>query len=138
MQVRVFICHNALEEGVTGRHVEKLASPEEAYAEQVPCLGKIDPRYMLKAFEDGCDAVCLIGCPVGKCHTMDGNLRAEKRAGFVRSVLEEIGIRGERLFLFLREPMDEQGVEELMGEFLSSVRRLGRSELRTGKEVKTS
>ena len=134
-QVRIFVCHNALANHLSGRRLDELVLPQSAHAEEVPCLGRIDPRYLLKAFEDGCDAVCLIGCPVGKCRTMDGNLRAEKRAALVRGILEEIGIEGERLFFFLREPMDEQAAKGLLKEFLSAVGALGPSELKTPREV---
>jgi heterodisulfide reductase subunit A len=90
----------------------------------------VDPRYLLKAFEAGCDAVCLIGCAIGKCRTMDGNLRAQRRVILVRGLLEEIGLKGERLFLFLREPMTEQAARELIGQFIAEARALGPSELK--------
>lgn len=139
LKVRIFLCHNALSERATGIGLRELgvrhgqaASPTAA-VEQVPCLGKIDPRYLLRAFEGGCDAICLIGCPIGRCGTMDGNLRAQKRVAFVRGILDEIGIQGERLFLFFREPMDEKGFLEVVGEFLAAVEKLGPSELRVAE-----
>jgi len=104
--------------------------PDSAAVEKIPCLGKVDPRYLLKAFEAGCDAVCLIGCAIGKCRTMDGNLRAQRRVILVRGLLEEIGLKGERLFLFLREPMTEQAARELVGQFIAEARALGPSELK--------
>jgi coenzyme F420-reducing hydrogenase delta subunit len=133
LQLKVFVCQNAVSWPFGGKRLPDfgLSHPEEV--EKVPCLGKIDPRYLLKAFEGGCDAVCVIGCAIGKCKTMDGNLRAQKRVGFVRGILEEIGMRGERLFLYLREPLDEQRARELVGEFLSASRALGPSELKTHK-----
>ncbi len=130
LEVRIFLCHNALIDPLEGKALRELAHADSVSVEQVPCLGKIDPRYLLKAFEGGCDAVCLVGCPTGKCHTMDGNLRAEKRVAFVRRVLDEIGLKKQRLFLFLREPMDEKRARELVEEFLSAARSLGPSELK--------
>lgn len=106
------------------------ALPDVIAVEKIPCLGKVDPRYLLKAFEAGCDAVCLIGCAIGKCRTMDGNLRAEKRVILVRGLLEEIGLTGGRLFLFLREPMSKDAVRELIAQFLAEARALGPSELK--------
>jgi len=135
LKVRIFLCHNALTERVESSGLRELGlahglKPVSMGAlEQLPCLGKIDPRYLLRAFEGGCDGVCLIGCPIGACRTMDGNLRAQKRVAFVRRILDEIGVRGERIFLFLREPMDEKGFLEVVGEFLAAVKTLGPSGL---------
>ncbi|NQT84214.1 hydrogenase iron-sulfur subunit [bacterium] len=131
LQVRVFVCHNALADPLEKEPLRELG----VATEQVPCLGRIDPRYLLKAFEGGCDAVCLIGCPIGKCRTMDGNLRAQKRVAFLRGLLDEIGVDGERLFLFLREPMGDKGLREVVGEFLAGVRSSGPTELKTGREI---
>ena len=114
----------------TPRHWESSSRDACATVEKIPCLGKVDPRYLLKAFEAGCDAVCLIGCAVGKCRTMDGNLRAEKRVIPLRGLLEEIGLKGERLFLFLREPMSKEAARELIVQFLTEAHALGPSELK--------
>lgn len=138
LEAKVFICHNALADPLASRDLQEFCLPEAVHIEKVPCLGKTDPRYLLKAFEGGCDAVCLIGCAIGKCRTMDGNLRAQKRVGFVRGILEEIGLKGKRLFLFLREPMNEQEAQELLSEFVSSAQALGPSGLRTGKGGRTT
>jgi len=138
LRVRILVCPNTLTGRLEGRPWPETGFAEQVHVELVPCLGKIDPRYLLKAFEEGCDAVCLIGCPIGKCRTMDGNLRAQKRVAFVRRILDEIGIKGERLSLFLREPMDEKGVREVVGEFLAAARALGPSKLKLCKETETT
>ncbi len=137
VQVRVFVCRNALARPLGSARLQELCLADSALVEQLPCLGKVDPRYLIKAFEDGCDAVCIIGCPIGKCRTMDGNLRAQKRVGLVRSVLQEIGLTGERLFLFLREPMDEEAARETLHEFLSAVHVVGPSGLRRAEKIET-
>ena len=35
---------------------------------KLPCTGKTDTKYLLKAFEDGADGVYVIACPKGNCH----------------------------------------------------------------------
>lgn len=114
---------------------ERSGGGTRATVEKIPCLGKVDPRYLLKAFEAGCDAVCLIGCAIGKCRTMDGNLRAEKRVILLRGLLEEIGLKGERLFLFLREPMSKEAAREVIVQFLAEAHAFGRSELKDRSAV---
>ena len=57
----------------------------------LPCSGKVDVPYLVKAFETGDDGVVIVTCEVGQCRHLEGNMRAEKRAKAVDSLLDEIG-----------------------------------------------
>jgi coenzyme F420-reducing hydrogenase delta subunit len=133
LQVRIFACHNVLADNMAAKSLQEIAETSGMQAERIPCLGRIDPRYLLKAFEAGCDAVCLIGCLVGKCKTMDGNLRAQKRVAFAGRILDEIGIQGHRVFLFLREPMNEEGIRKVLDEFQEAIGELEPTGLKQGE-----
>lgn len=63
----------------------------------VPCSGKIDVLYLLKALERGADGVLLLGCHKDNCKYVWGNERAEKRKEKVRSMLEAVGLEGDRV-----------------------------------------
>jgi len=67
---------------------------------ELPCSGKIDALYLLKAFEAGADGVMVVGCSEGDCHYLEGNLRARKRVEVTKELLKEIGIELERLEMF--------------------------------------
>jgi coenzyme F420-reducing hydrogenase delta subunit len=58
----------------------------------LPCSGKADVLYILKAFETGADGVVVATCKRGECRYLEGNLRASKRTAAVESILEEIGL----------------------------------------------
>ncbi len=64
------------------------------------CTGKVDTIHLLKAFEDGADAVFVAGCEEGSCHFLEGNLRAKKRVNQVKALLAEVGIEPERVEMF--------------------------------------
>jgi coenzyme F420-reducing hydrogenase delta subunit len=66
----------------------------------VPCTGRIQPEHVLKAFESGSEAVCMVACQDDNCHHVQGSKRCARRAAHIRSLLEEIGLGGERLMLF--------------------------------------
>jgi len=66
----------------------------------LPCTGKLQPEHLLKAFEAGADAVCVLTCAGDSCHYLEGSRRAERRVEYVRELLDEIGLGGERLLLF--------------------------------------
>jgi F420-non-reducing hydrogenase iron-sulfur subunit len=66
----------------------------------VPCTGRLQPEHILKAFESGADLVCAVACQVDNCHYVEGSKRCARRVDYIRSILEEIGLSGERLMLF--------------------------------------
>ena len=65
----------------------------------LPCAGRLQPEHLLKAFEAGADAVCIITCARDDCCYIEGSLRAERRAEYVRQLLDEIGLGRERLLV---------------------------------------
>jgi coenzyme F420-reducing hydrogenase delta subunit len=66
----------------------------------VPCTGRLQPEHLLKAFEDGARVVCVVACEEDNCHHLEGSCRARLRVDYVRRLLDEIGLGGERLMLF--------------------------------------
>lgn len=64
------------------------------------CSGKIDPLLLLRAFEDGADAVYVAGCALGDCHFLEGNRRAMQTVAYTRKLLAEVGLEPQRLEFF--------------------------------------
>ena len=55
----------------------------------LPCVGKIDIPYLVKAFETGADGIVIVACSQNECLQVEGTVRARKRAEAVESLLEE-------------------------------------------------
>jgi hypothetical protein len=66
----------------------------------VACTGRLQPEHVLKAFESGSDVVAMVGCEEDNCHYLEGSKRCARRADYLRSILNAIGLGGERLMLF--------------------------------------
>lgn len=66
----------------------------------LPCAGRLQPEHVLKAFESGADLVLAVGCEGGNCHHLEGNERCSRRVAYVQSILDAIGLGGERLLFF--------------------------------------
>jgi F420-non-reducing hydrogenase iron-sulfur subunit len=79
--------------------ISRLKYPPNIRIIRVPCTGKVDPLYILKAFELGADGVFIAGCLEGECHYLTGNLYARDRVKRLKSELEKIGL-GDRLEMF--------------------------------------
>lgn len=127
--IRVYYCRNS--EYATGIS-SALSALESPYvvAEPVPCSGRIDTRYLLKAFESGITAVGVVTCPKGECRLLEGNLRAALRVRAARELMAEAGLDPESLQVFtLRTGQDSP--ETITEAVLSFVRaRLAQDEVK--------
>jgi F420-non-reducing hydrogenase iron-sulfur subunit len=66
----------------------------------LPCTGRLQPEHVLKAFESGARLVCAVACREENCHYLEGSKRCARRVDYVRGILDEVGLGGERLLLF--------------------------------------
>jgi F420-non-reducing hydrogenase iron-sulfur subunit len=105
--ITVFLCANcarparaATSAGFPRPIVPDFAWPWPVRQALVSCTGRLQPEHVLKAFESGAEAVCLVACGEDDCHYLEGSKRCARRAAFLRSLLDEIGVGGERLLLF--------------------------------------
>ena len=67
---------------------------------KILCSGKIDAILLLRAFEEGADAVYVAGCELGDCHFLEGNVRAIQTVAHTKKMLAEAGLEPERLEFF--------------------------------------
>src|SRR4030043_866426 len=97
----------------------------------LPCSGKLDIPYLVKAFETGADGVVIGTCKTNECRYPEGNMRAQKRAEAVESLLEEIGMgKGRMAVINLKEDDPEQILGEIK-DFFGKVRNLPQSRHRS-------
>ena len=98
------------------------------------CSGRIDPEFILHAFEKGIDGVMVIGCHIGDCHYVSGNLEAEKKVKIVKKLLEIVGFESERLALEWVSAAEGMRFSRLIKDFVENIRRLGPNPLKKKEE----
>ncbi|MEW6077947.1 MAG: hydrogenase iron-sulfur subunit [Thermodesulfobacteriota bacterium] len=113
MKLCVFYCANCLDAEAL-RQVAVQSGTEELTTVSLPCSGKVNLLYLVKAFEKGADGVILVTCGQGDCHFLEGNLRAKKRAEAVDELLAEIGLGRGRMRLVRNQ--DPNGVQPIVDE----------------------
>ena len=92
---------------------------------KLPCSSMVKDVFLLRAFEAGADAVLVLVCPEGACRYVEGNLRAKKRVGWVKNLLDEIGLDGGRLGLFNVAANDAAAVGEIIDRTRTQLADLG-------------
>jgi len=108
----------------------RLEYPANVKLVKLPCTGKADARYLLKAFEDGADGVYVIACPKGNCHHVRGNERGELRVKHTQEILDDIGLGGERLNMYFMSGGQGKSFAEAAQEMTDRIRELGPNPLR--------
>jgi coenzyme F420-reducing hydrogenase delta subunit len=92
---------------------------------KVPCTGRIDAEFIIKAFEQGADGVWVSGCHIGDCHYNTGNYYAQRRWTIFRQELGFLGIDLRRLkFTWISAAEGRKFAEEAK-EFVNRITELG-------------
>lgn len=123
--VVVYCCANSAV--VPEQHVEETLSEGDAGIKMVrlPCSGRTDVLYIVKAFEDGADMVMIVGCAAGKCQFIEGNLRAGMRVRYANKLLAEAGLGQSRVKMFNLEPANNKGFADALRETVAEARKIG-------------
>jgi F420-non-reducing hydrogenase iron-sulfur subunit len=98
----------------------------------LPCSGKVDVPYLIKALETGADGVVIVACKAQECRHFEGSLRAHKRAEAVESLLEEIGLGVGRIAVIECAQGGARQVCEEIKQFIEQVRALPPGEASSG------
>ncbi len=108
----------------------RLNYPANVKVIQVPCTGRVDIIFLMRAIEDGADGVYVAGCLEGECHFVRGNLRARKRVTYVKHILAELGIEPERVEMFNLSSAMGPRFAEIANEMTDRIKNLGPSPLK--------
>ncbi len=113
---------------------ERLTYPTNVKIINVPCSGRVDTTHILKAFDKGADGVYVAGCLDGDCHFEDGNTRATSRVEYVRGLLDDVGIGGERLDMVKMSAGMGARFAEAAQEITEKIRKLGPNPIKNAAE----
>ena len=133
--ILAFCCHYCAYAAADLAGSMRLEYPDNVRVLRLPCTGKIEVDYILTAFERGVDGVIVAGCLEGGCHFLEGNLRARKRVERAKQILEEIGLKPERLEMFNLSSAEGTRFAEIVTEMTSRLTELGPSPLRSAERV---
>jgi F420-non-reducing hydrogenase iron-sulfur subunit len=124
-EVAIFYCQHQ-----TDRMMQILRTFDGSAAPKIrkvalPCSGKLEVSFLLKALENGANAVAIFGCPEGECHYLVGSTRAKNRVRYARRILGDIGLEEERVRRFvLADPTPAGGVGSL-AEWVGKIESMG-------------
>jgi len=105
----------------------RLNYPAEAKVIRIPCSCRVNPMFILRAFEKGADGVIICGCHPGDCHYSTGNYYTRRRMALLFSLLEYMGIERERIRLEWVSAAEGAKFAATMTDFTKELVPLGKS-----------
>lgn len=105
----------------------RLQYPTNVEIVLMPCTGRFDMLFALKAFEGGADGVYVAGCLEGTCHFMEGNYRAKQRVNYLRNEMKTLGVEEDRIRMYNLSASQGPRFVEIAKEFTEVIRELGPS-----------
>jgi F420-non-reducing hydrogenase iron-sulfur subunit len=124
----VFYCSNNLD-AQRMAHLGEMAGGDTIKAIGLPCSGKVDVPYLIKALETGADAVAILACRKKECRHFEGSLRAHKRAEAVEALLKEIGASPGRIAVIECAQGGASQASEQIKQFIEHVKTLPQGHL---------
>jgi F420-non-reducing hydrogenase iron-sulfur subunit len=92
---------------------------------RLPCTGRIDTAFIIKAFERGADGVIVSGCHPADCHYTAGNYHARRRFALFHDLIEFIGIDPQRVTFSWVSASEGGKWAEIVNDVTERVRSLG-------------
>lgn len=122
-KITLFHCINAVDDTaelfLTGKDTCEIQTVK------MPCSSMVKDVFLLRAFEAGADGVIVLVCPEGQCRFLEGNIRAKKRVAWVRNLLDEIGLNGQRLPLSNIPSGEKITASQIIDDVLKNLAELG-------------
>lgn len=120
-----FLCNWCSYTGADLAGVSRIKSAPNVRIIRTMCSGRVDPAFVLKAFQLGADGVVVMGCHLGDCHYQEGNYKTLRRIPFLQRLVEQFGIDRRRLRLEWVSASEGDRFAEVVNEFTEQIRALG-------------
>ncbi len=126
-QLVVFACNWCSYAGADTAGVSRIQHQPNFRMIRVMCSGRIQPAFVLRAFEKGADGVLVSGCHFGDCHYIFGNERAVEQFAKTKNMIKLLGVEEGRLRLEWISAAEGARFAQVINEFTDQVRELGPS-----------
>ena len=103
----------------------RLSYPANVKIIRVPCSCRVNPLFILRAFQRGADGVILCGCHPGDCHYSTGNFYTRRRMTLLFSMLDYLGIERERTRVEWVSAAEGTKFAATMNDFVQTITELG-------------
>ena len=130
-----FLCNWCSYTGADLAGVSRIKSAPNVRILRTMCSGRVDPAFILKAFQLGADGVIVMGCHLGDCHYQEGNYKTIRRLPFLKRLIKDFGIDPRRLRLEWVSASEGDRFAKVVNEMTEEIRKLGPLKLSVHREI---
>jgi len=103
----------------------RLKYPQNVRTVRVMCSSRINPSFIIRAFQLGADGVLVGGCHPGDCHYGTGNLYARRKLAVTKKILEFAGMNPKRFRVEWISASEGAKYAQVVEEFTGDMKALG-------------
>lgn len=124
-KIVAFLCNWCSYAGADLAGVSRIQYPPTVRIIRIPCSGRMNPLYILKALSNGADGVLVSGCHPGDCHYISGNYVARRKFAVLKSFLKFVGVEEDRVNFSWVSAAEGGRFAEVVKGVTERVRKLG-------------
>ncbi|MEK6760114.1 MAG: hydrogenase iron-sulfur subunit [Deltaproteobacteria bacterium] len=124
-KIMAFVCNWCTYAGADLAGTSRMEYRPNVRIIKLPCTGRIDPLFIIKAFENGADGVLVSGCHPGDCHYTTGNYHARRRWIGFKHLMEFTGIDMRRLHFSWVSASEAIKWVDLINNVTDEIKKLG-------------
>jgi len=124
-KIVAFLCNWCSYAGADLAGVSRFQYPTNVRVIRVPCSGRVNPMYIVKALSEGVDGILVSGCHPGDCHYISGNLVARRKFALLKNLLGFLGIEPERVQFSWVSASEGSRFAALIEKVVADVKKLG-------------
>jgi F420-non-reducing hydrogenase iron-sulfur subunit len=124
-RIVAFLCNWCSNAGADKAGAAQVPYPANVRVIRVMCSGRVDPEFILSAFEQGADGVLVLGCHPVDCHYKEQNYRAVQRHRILLRLLNQVGIPAARCRFDYVSAAEGDRFAKLITDATATVRALG-------------
>ncbi|MDR3358591.1 MAG: hydrogenase iron-sulfur subunit [Desulfovibrio sp.] len=122
-----FLCNWCSYGGADTAGVARAEQPTDLRIVRVPCSGRVDSLFIVKALLNGADGVLVSGCHPRDCHYSAGNFYARRRLEVLKRFLPVLGIDDARFEYTWVSASEGQRWRQVVASFTSRIHALGKA-----------
>lgn len=124
-KILAFCCNWCTYTGADLAGLNRMKYPENVRVVRVPCSSRVNPQFVVRAFQKGWDGVIVCGCHPGDCHYATGNYYTRRRFMLMQRLLEYNGIEKGRFMARWISGSEAARFRDTMIQVTEQVRALG-------------
>ncbi len=125
-KIVAFLCNWCSYAGADLAGTSRLKYNSQIRIIRIPCSGRVDPLFILRAFADGADGVLVSGCHPGDCHYSTGNYFARRKFTLLKKLMEFLGMDERRIHFSWVSAAEGAKWSKVVNEVVDAVYQAGR------------